>query len=106
MIRRFRTYIRYEETMASLEIQRQLTLNANTQTVYDLISTPAGMAQWFSDEAEATDDGFVVTWRNNGKTECFEAVVVDRAPQETFAYRTIEDMPTITRFILTDKSQG
>lgn len=42
-----------------------LELDIDPKKLYPLLSTPAGMASWFCDEAEETSEGsFVMTWNN------------------------------------------
>ncbi|MEL6307417.1 MAG: SRPBCC domain-containing protein [Chloroflexota bacterium] len=87
-------------------IERMITLNTDAQTAYDAISSPVGMTKWFCDEAQVTDDGFSVAWKMEQGSFGFAATITENEAGRVFAYRTIEDDATITRFEITPQDKG
>lgn len=83
------------------EIKRTVSVNASPEQVYDWISQAKPMQKWFADVVSRDGTKLTFTWnQQDGGTVSFGAdITVDDAPT-AFAYKSIEDKPTTTRFDL------
>lgn len=77
--------------MTSDSITRDIVINASPETVYDVVSRPEHLAEWFSDEADlepVRDARGVLTWRDKGTTPAatVELTVVTADRPHVFAF--------------------
>ncbi|HTR71823.1 MAG TPA: SRPBCC domain-containing protein [Mycobacteriales bacterium] len=78
-------------------ISKQIAIDAPPQLVYDVISTPAHIAQWWTDDAEfdATPGASgTLVWRARASTRrdhdyVVQLTIVDAVPGERFSFRWV-----------------
>lgn len=80
--------------MSSDAITRDIVINASPETVYDVVSRPEHLAQWFSDEADVDpvpDARGVLIWRDKttDQASVCDLVVVQADRPHVFAFRWI-----------------
>lgn len=71
------------------KIERQITINATKEQVYEAIADPSKITSWFPDDIEGTlDEGEqpILNFGEHGKTQI---LVVATKPHEYFAYRWV-----------------
>lgn len=98
--------------MTTDTITRDIVINASPETVYDVISRPEHMAEWFSDEAdfEAIEGARgVLVWRDKEtrQEDTVEVTVVTADRPHLFAFRWISPdrqraTPTATGSVLVE----
>jgi uncharacterized protein YndB with AHSA1/START domain len=80
--------------MTSDTITRDIVINASPETVYDVVSRPEHIAEWFSDEADfepAPDARGVLIWRDKETNQAtsVELTVVTADRPHLFAFRWV-----------------
>jgi uncharacterized protein YndB with AHSA1/START domain len=98
--------------MTSDSITREITINASPETVYDVVSRPEHIAEWFSDEADfepIPDARGVLIWRdketNQATTIELTVVAADRPYLFAFGWVSPDRQratPTATDAILVE----
>jgi uncharacterized protein YndB with AHSA1/START domain len=73
-------------------LEKQIHIAASPATVYEIVSSPAHIAQWWSDEAEFTPEPGApgrLTWAAKAHTSptSVQIMVVEATPYERFAFR-------------------
>ena len=61
-------------------------VRCSPQILYEFLSTPAGLGEWFADKVDERDHVFVFSW--NGSVE--KAVIVEKEPDKFIRYRWID----------------
>jgi uncharacterized protein YndB with AHSA1/START domain len=70
-------------------ISREIAIDAPPETVWPLVTEPAHLAEWFSDEVEMDlrpGGAMVLTWHGHGT---FQARIETVEPPRTFAFRWV-----------------
>jgi uncharacterized protein YndB with AHSA1/START domain len=80
--------------MAIESITRDIVIKASPETVYDVVSRPEHIVEWFSDEADfepVADARGVLVWRDKEtqKTTSVELTVVTADPPHLFAFHWV-----------------
>jgi uncharacterized protein YndB with AHSA1/START domain len=89
-------------------IEREITIAAPVERVWDILTEPEHMGAWFGDAgAERTGDTIKMTWKDHGTAEL--RVVRSERPH-VFAYRWDASDPgigdTLVEFTLTPEGDG
>lgn len=98
--------------MASDSITREIVIKASPETVYDVVSRPEHIVEWFSDEADfepVADARGVLVWRDKGteQTTLVELTIVAADRPHLFAFHWISPdrqraTPTATQPVLVE----
>ena len=89
-------------------IEREILISAPIERVWEIVTTPEHMGQWFGD-AGASRSGNVITmaWEKHGEADL---EVVREEPPNTFAYRWDANVKeagrTLVEFTLTAEQDG
>jgi uncharacterized protein YndB with AHSA1/START domain len=85
-------------SMVSSAIQRELYIDASPEIVFEVISNPAHLGQWFSDEAcydpTPGSAGELVFFDRGRGERTFSLTVLEVAPPQTFSFRWTEPQGT------------
>jgi uncharacterized protein YndB with AHSA1/START domain len=66
----------------------EFPIKSSPTILFDFISTPSGLAQWFADRVNVQQDNFIFYWEGNSQ----KAKVLEQAENERIKYRW-EDSP-------------
>lgn len=89
-------------------IEREILIRAPIERVWEIVTTPEHMGQWFGDAgAQRSGDVITMRWEEYGAGEL--RVVREQAPTD-FAYRWDADVPgigdTLVEFTLSAEDEG
>jgi uncharacterized protein YndB with AHSA1/START domain len=89
-------------------IEREILISAPIERVWEIVTTPEHMGQWFGDAgAERVGDVINMSWKEHGTAEL--RIVRDEAPT-VFAYRWDANVPgigdTLVEFTLSPEDSG
>ena len=73
------------------KINIEYFLNASPEMLYQYISTPSGLSEWFSDKVSAKGNNFIFQWMGSGE-EC--AKMIARRVDSLVRFRWDSDMGT------------
>jgi uncharacterized protein YndB with AHSA1/START domain len=89
------------------EVTHTITTNKSPAEVYKLVSTPQEMTRWFCNAAEPTAKGFKVSWNlPDGGSVGFEAEMMEDIANQSFVYRTIEDIALVNAISIKPIPEG
>lgn len=89
-------------------IEREITIDAPVERVWDIVTQPEHMGTWFGDAgASRTGDTITMAWKEHGEAELR---VVREEPPHVFAYRWDANDPgigdTLVEFTFTPEGAG
>jgi uncharacterized protein YndB with AHSA1/START domain len=89
-------------------IEREITIDAPDERVWDIVTRPEHMGVWFGDAgASRAGDTITMAWKEHGEAELR---VVREEPPHVFAYRWDANDPgigdTLVEFTLTPEGDG
>jgi uncharacterized protein YndB with AHSA1/START domain len=100
-------------------LEKQIHIDASPEVVYEVISRPEHIAQWWTDAAEfepVPGASGVLVWESRARTRPFQVnlTVVDAIPGERFSFRWLqpdgeaatETNSTLVTFRLTPDGEG
>ena len=98
--------------MTSAAVTRDIVINASPETVYDVVSRPEHMSQWFTDDADfetVADATGVLIWRDKetNQTTSIEVTVVTADRPNVFSFYWVsperrQEAPTATDPVLVE----
>ncbi|NOQ74132.1 MAG: SRPBCC domain-containing protein [Crocinitomix sp.] len=70
-----------------IKYQLEIEVKSSTKVLYNMISTPSGMSEWFADDVNIKDDIFMFIW--DGSEE--EAKLLTKRKGESIKFQWMED---------------
>jgi uncharacterized protein YndB with AHSA1/START domain len=70
-----------------VKIELEFPLNTSTKLLYNCLSTPSGLAEWFADDVDIKNDVFTFKW--DGSEE--SARLVAKKPNERVKFQWLEE---------------
>ena len=70
-----------------IKFQIEIEVKSSTKVLYNMISTPSGLSEWFADDVNIKDDVYTFFW--DGSSE--EARLITRRKGEAIKFQWIED---------------
>ncbi len=74
------------------KIELELLLNASPKILYNMISTPSGLSEWFSDDVNVRGDDFTFVWDGSEETAKLLSKVKDQSVRFQWDYDEGEDV--------------
>ncbi len=74
-----------------VKVEMEMLLNASPKSLYNMISTPAGLSEWFADDVNVRDKDFTFIWDGSEETARLLAKSKDTAVKFRWDYD--EDEP-------------
>ena len=71
-----------------IKYELEFEVNSSTSVLYNMISTPSGLSEWFSDDVNIKDDIFTFFW--NGTEE--EAKLISKRKGESVKFQWVDDI--------------
>ncbi|UKN01650.1 START-like domain-containing protein [Paracrocinitomix mangrovi] len=71
-----------------VKYQMEFEVKSSTSVLYNMISTPSGLSEWFADDVNIKDDTFSFFW--NGSSE--EAVLLTKKKGESIKFQWEDDV--------------
>lgn len=75
--------------MAIRSYQVEFSIRSSPSILFNFLSTPSGLSQWFADEVKANDDHYVFSW--NGVGEEAELVELEENKKVKFIWTNSEE---------------
>lgn len=91
--------------MESAKIERSIWINAPRERVWQAISDPAQITQWFSPGTAIQQNGDRISIRM-GETDVEVAIIVVNDPPYQFATRNLPEMTITTTYTLEEENGG
>lgn len=70
-----------------IKYQLEIEVKSSTKVLYNMISTPSGMSEWFADDVNIKNDVFTFFW--DGSTE--EAKLLTKRKGESVKFQWMDD---------------
>lgn len=70
-----------------IKYQLEIEVKSSTKVLYNMISTPSGMSEWFADDVNIKNDVFTFFW--DGSTE--DAKLLTKRKGESIKFQWMED---------------
>ncbi|MFT5821867.1 MAG: hypothetical protein ACI8ZM_003123 [Crocinitomix sp.] len=70
-----------------IKYQLEIEVKSSTKVLYNMISTPSGMSEWFADDVNIKDDIFTFLW--DGSEE--DAKLLTKRKGESIKFQWMED---------------
>jgi len=70
-----------------IKFQLEIEVKSSTKVLYNMISTPSGLSEWFADDVNIKDDVYTFFW--DGSSE--EAKLLTRRKGEAIKFQWLED---------------
>ena len=70
-----------------IKYQLEIEVKSSTKVLYNMISTPSGMSEWFADDVNIKNDVFTFFW--DGSSE--EAKLLTKRKGEAIKFQWLED---------------
>jgi|SRR6056300_765012 hypothetical protein len=70
-----------------IKFQIEIEVKSSTKVLYNMISTPSGLSEWFADDVNIKDDVYTFFW--DGSSE--EARLITKRKGEAIKFQWIED---------------
>ncbi|WP_027420947.1 START-like domain-containing protein [Crocinitomix catalasitica] len=70
-----------------IKYELEFEVNSSTTVLYNMMSTPSGLSEWFADDVNIKDDVYTFFW--DGSTE--EAKLISKKKGEAIKFQWLED---------------
>ncbi|MGB1103400.1 MAG: START-like domain-containing protein [Crocinitomicaceae bacterium] len=70
-----------------IKFQLEIEVKSSTKVLYNMISTPSGLSEWFADDVNIKDDVYTFFW--DGSSE--EAKLITKRKGEAIKFQWLED---------------
>ena len=71
-----------------IKYQLEIEVKSSTKVLYNMISTPSGMSEWFADDVNIKNDVFTFFWGNSSE----EAKLLTKRKGEAIKFQWVEDI--------------
>lgn len=73
--------------MSKEKFELEFLVNASAKIIYQCLSTPSGLSEWFADDVNVRDDIFTFIWEGTEES----AKIITRRKDEFVKYQWMED---------------
>lgn len=73
--------------MSKEKFELEFIVNASAKIIYQCLSTPSGLSEWFADDVNIRDDVFTFIWEGTEE----QAKIITRKKDEYVKYQWMED---------------
>jgi uncharacterized protein YndB with AHSA1/START domain len=73
--------------MSKEKFELEFLVNASAKIIYQCLSTPSGLSEWFADDVNIRDDVFTFIWEGTEES----AKILTRKKDEFVKYQWMED---------------
>lgn len=74
-------------TGEKVQYELEFEVNSSTSVLFNMISTPSGLSEWFADDVNIKDNVYTFIW--NGASE--EAVLLNKKKGESIRFQWLDD---------------